>query len=46
MRNVIKYVGIILVIAGILLVTKNLFTQDEGWNENNKKEALAKKQSA
>ena len=37
MRNVIKYVGIILVIAGILLVTKNLFTQDEEWNKTNNK---------
>lgn len=31
MRNGIKYVGIILVIAGILLVMKNLFTKDEEW---------------
>lgn len=37
MRNVIKYVGIILVIAGILVVMKNLFTQDDEWNDTNKK---------
>lgn len=32
MRSVIKYVGIILVIAGILLVMKNLFTQEDEWS--------------
>ena len=37
MKNVIKYVGIVLVIAGILLVMKNLFTQDEEWNTTTKK---------
>lgn len=31
MRNIVKYVGIVLVIAGILLVMKNLFTSDEEW---------------
>lgn len=36
MRNVIKYVGIILVIAGILLVMKNLFSQDESFNGTKK----------
>lgn len=37
MRNIIKYVGIVLVIAGILLVMKNLFTKDESFNEINNK---------
>ena len=37
MRNIIKYIGIVLVIAGILLVMKNLFTKDDEWNTNNKK---------
>lgn len=36
MKNVVKYVGIILVIAGILLVMKSLFSQDESFNDNNK----------
>lgn len=36
MKNVVKYVGIILVIAGVLLVMKNLFTQDENWEQNKK----------
>ena len=37
MRNIVKYVGIILVIAGILLVMKNLFTK-ENFNETKVKE--------
>lgn len=37
MRNIIKYVGIVLVIAGILLVMKNLFIQEESLKSNNKK---------
>lgn len=39
MRNIIKYVGIILVIAGILLVMKNLFTKDDEWNTDKKDKA-------
>lgn len=38
-RNIIKYVGIALVIVGIVLVMKNLFTKDEGWSETTKKSA-------
>ena len=38
MRNIIKYVGIILVIAGVLLVMKNLFAKDSNWNSNDQKE--------
>jgi len=34
MKNMIKYVGIILVNAGILLVMKNLFSKDTEWNDN------------
>lgn len=37
MKNIIKYIGIVLVIAGILLVTKNLFTQDDEWNTTDTK---------
>lgn len=37
MRNVVKYVGIVLVIAGILLVMKNLFTQDDEWSSTKSK---------
>lgn len=33
MRNIIRYVGIILVIAGILLVMKNLVTKDENFSD-------------
>lgn len=36
MRNIIKYVGIILVIAGILIVMKNLFAQDGGVSNTGK----------
>ena len=37
MKNVVKYVGIVLVIAGILLVMKNLFTQDDEWSSTKSK---------
>lgn len=37
MKNVVKYVGIVLVIAGILLVMKNLFAQDDEWSDTSKK---------
>lgn len=37
MRNIIKYVGIALVIVGILLVMKNLFSKDTEWSNNNTK---------
>lgn len=36
MRNIIKYVGIVLVIAGILLVMKNLFAQDDSFSNPKK----------
>lgn len=35
MKNIIKYVGIALVIVGILLVMKNLFSKDTSWSSNN-----------
>ena len=43
MRNVVKYVGIVLVIAGIILVMKNLFTQEDEWSrpKNKKDETTA-----
>lgn len=41
MKNAIKYIGIILVIAGVLLVTKNLFTQDEEWDSKKEKKTEA-----
>ena len=36
-RNIIKYVGIVLVILGIFLVFRNLVSKDTNWNTNNKK---------
>lgn len=36
MRSIIKYLGIALVIVGILLVMKNLFTKDSSWESDNK----------
>ena len=36
MRNIIKYIGIILVIAGIILVMKNLFSKDTDLSNNKK----------
>lgn len=36
MKNIVKYVGIILVFAGILLVMKNLFSQDTDWTSDKK----------
>lgn len=38
-RNIIKYLGIALVIVGIVLVMKNLFTKDDEWSETTKKNA-------
>jgi len=38
MRTIIKYVGIALVIVGILLVMKNLFEKDTDWSTNEKEE--------
>lgn len=38
-RSIIKYVGIALVIVGILLVMKNLFAKDD-WSTTNKKETV------
>lgn len=32
MRNIVKYVGIVLVIIGILLVMKNLFSKETEWS--------------
>lgn len=34
MRTIIKYIGIALVIVGILLVMKNLFTKETNWDNN------------
>lgn len=34
MKNIIKYLGIALVIVGILLVMKNLFTKDSNWSSD------------
>lgn len=34
MKNIVKYVGIVLVIVGILLVMKNLFAKDTDWSSN------------
>ena len=36
MRSIIKYLGIALVIVGILLVMKNLFTKESNFESNNK----------
>ena len=35
-RNIIKYVGIALVLAGIFLVMKNLFSKDTDWGNDKK----------
>jgi peptide deformylase len=40
MRNIIKYVGIALVIVGILLVMKNLFAKDTNWDDEKDKNAV------
>lgn len=34
MRNIIKYVGILLVIVGIVLVMRNLFSKDTDWSSD------------
>ena len=36
MKNIIKYVGILLVIAGVLLVMKNLFSKETDWTSDTK----------
>ena len=36
MKSIIKYLGIALVIVGILLVMKNLFSKESGWESDNK----------
>lgn len=36
MKSIIKYLGIALVIVGILLVMKNLFTKESSWESDNK----------
>lgn len=36
-KNIIKYGGIALVIVGIVLVMRNLFTSDEDWENKNSK---------
>lgn len=38
MRNIVKYVGIALVIIGILLVMKNLVSKDTDWSSSKKEE--------
>lgn len=35
-RNIVKYGGLALVIIGVLLVTRNLFTSDSNWKKNTK----------
>ena len=43
-RNIIKYVGIALVIVGVLLVMKNLFAkEDTNWNEDVKEKYYSAK---
>ncbi len=37
MRNVIKYAGLALVVVGIIIVMKNLFSSDTEWKETNQK---------
>lgn len=36
MKSIIKYLGIALVIVGILLVMKNLFSKESSWESDNK----------
>ena len=46
MKTIIKYIGIALVIAGILLVMKNLFSKDTSWASSNEKKNETKYYSA
>lgn len=45
MRNVIRYIGIFLVIVGIFFVMSNLFSKDADWSSNEKNTSKTKTKS-
>ncbi len=45
MRNIIRYIGIFLVIVGIFFVVSNLFSKDTDWSSDKKSSAKRKKQT-